>query len=499
MSEMNFLVTNKFGNYPENTKNTILLTWDDWNDYSYYTLFGVEYVDSKGEKCTIGAVRIGYIGQRKGIDQKKIKIGESFQTLDDTHFSVGTEDSYYETLNDLPEEVKYFVLFGLNDIALNSEKLNLAITEEVTTESLMRDISYSTIANQFKRIANGGARLSDYSFTYSSENQHSSPIEFNVIAEQYPPTNIQIIIGSNGVGKSYLLNKMLNSVLLPSNDTSDERFIFNTQYESDKFSNVICVTFSAFDEYEFHNKFENKEIKYHFVGLKKMEVENKHSLNDFADNFLSSINLIISSKRFFRWKNIVSELESDPVFKNENLIEFIEKEYKTNDTAVLRSKFTKLSSGHKIILLTITKLVELLQEKSLVFFDEPEIHLHPPLLSSFIRALSTLLLDRNAVCIMTTHSPIVLQEVPSSCVYKLSRMGAYSKFERPRLETFGENIGVLTNEVFGLEVTESGFYKILKELVQENYNYESALRKIDGKLGIEGRSILRSLFFDKER
>lgn len=499
MSEMNFLVTDKFGNYPENTKNTILLTWDDWNDYSYYTLFGVEYVDSKGKKCTVGAVRIGYIGQRKGIDQKKIKTGESFQTLDDTHFSVGTEDSYYETLNELPEEVKDFVLIGLNDIALNSDKLNLAVNEEVTTDSLMRDISYSTIVNQFKRIANGGARLSNYSFTYNSQDNQTTPIEFNIIAEQYPPTNIQIIIGSNGVGKSYLLNNMVNSVLQPNGNSNDGQFIFNTQYQSDKFSNVICVTFSAFDEYEFHNKFENKDIKYHFIGLKKMEVEKQHSINDFADNFLSSINLILSSKRFFRWKSIITELESDPVFKNENLIEFIEKEYKTNDKAGLRSKFTKLSSGHKIILLTITKLVELLQEKSLVFFDEPEIHLHPPLLSSFIRALSKLLLDRNAVCIMTTHSPIVLQEVPSSCVYKLSRMGAYSKFERPRLETFGENIGVLTNEVFGLEVTESGFYKILKELVQENYNYERALRKIDEQLGIEGRSILRSLFYDKER
>ena len=50
-------------------------------------------------------------------------------------------------------------------------------------------------------------------------------------------------------------------------------------------------------------------------------------------------------------------------------------------------------------------------------------------------------------------------------------MGNYSKFERPRLETFGENIGVLTNEVFGLEITESGFYKILKEILAENDTY----------------------------
>jgi ABC-type multidrug transport system ATPase subunit len=147
--------------------------------------------------------------------------------------------------------------------------------------------------------------------------------------------------------------------------------------------------------------------------------------------------------------------------------------------------------------LTITKLVELLQEKSLVFFDEPETHLHPPLLSSFIRALSELLTNRNAVCIMTTHSPIVLQEVPNSCVYKLSRKGTFAKFEKTELETFGENIGVLTNEIFGLEVTDSGFYKILKDLANENNNYEEALHSINMQLGIEGKSILRSLLFNK--
>ena len=241
MSEINFLVTNRFGDYPENTKNTIILTWDDWNDYLYYTLFGINYVNSIGEECEIGAVRIAYKGQKKGPDAKKIKIGDVFEKLDETYFSLGTEDSYYENLNSLSEEVKYFVLTGLNDLALDTQKLNTVINEEVTVDSLLRDISYSTVINQFRRIANGGARLSNYSFTYSLTNTNNSKIEFNIIAEENPPTNIQIIIGSNGVGKSFLLNNMINSVLNPENNQENGLFTFNTQYESDKFSNLICV------------------------------------------------------------------------------------------------------------------------------------------------------------------------------------------------------------------------------------------------------------------
>ena len=44
--------------------------------------------------------------------------------------------------------------------------------------------------------------------------------------------------------------------------------------------------------------------------------------------------------------------------------------------------FGDLSSGHKVVLLTITSCVSKIVERSIVFVDEPENHLHPPLLSA---------------------------------------------------------------------------------------------------------------------
>ncbi len=160
--------------------------------------------------------------------------------------------------------------------------------------------------------------------------------------------------------------------------------------------------------------------------------------------------------------------------------------------------FNKLSSGHKIVLLTITKLVETLEEKSLVLLDEPEAYLHPPLLSAFIRALSELLIKRNAVAIIGTHSPVVLQEVPSSCVWKIRRQGAFAKAERLEIESFGENVGVLTQEIFGLEVTEAGFHTLLNKIADKADSYEQAIEILDNQLGMEGRAILRNLLYDKQ-
>ncbi|MDT9120903.1 AAA family ATPase, partial [Escherichia coli] len=81
----------------------------------------------------------------------------------------------------------------------------------------------------------------------------------------------------------------------------------------------------------------------------------------------------------------------------------------------------RMSSGHAIVLFTITRLVDVVGEKSLVLFDEPEVHLHPPLLSAFLRTLCDLLDARNGVAIIPTHSPVVLQEVPKSCMWKVLR------------------------------------------------------------------------------
>jgi ABC-type multidrug transport system ATPase subunit len=159
----------------------------------------------------------------------------------------------------------------------------------------------------------------------------------------------------------------------------------------------------------------------------------------------------------------------------------------------VRKFFRMMSSGHAIVLLTITKLVAHVNEKTLVLFDEPESHLHPPLLSALVRSLSRLLTSRNAVAILATHSPVVLQEIPKSCVWKINRVGLAANVSRPEVETFGENVGILTRETFGLEVSKSGFNRILHDEATIADSYFAALRNFDDQIGMEGRAILRAL------
>ncbi|MBK4588109.1 ATP-binding protein, partial [Enterobacter hormaechei] len=209
---------------------------------------------------------------------------------------------------------------------------------------------------------------------------------------------------------------------------------------------------------------------YFYLGLKKtagdVGVSQLRTIDELREECVSSLIVCFSDKiKKGRWMKAISTLESDNNFLAMNLSELFE----ISDDKELRSKFMrllrKMSSGHAIVLLTITKLVEKAEEKTLVLIDEPESHLHPPLLSAFTRALSDLLIDRNGVSIIATHSPVLLQEIPKMCTWVINRYGKQISVARPTIETFGENVGLLTREVLRLEVENSGYHSLLKKHV----------------------------------
>lgn len=478
--------------------------WDDW--FKYETLYHLIYIDDSRDEHNIGSLKIGQFEMEKG--QRRPKIPSKFKFLDDTFFSVGQDVSYYENLNELGEDLRDYILAALKDIALNHEIYEKAIREDVTKVSLLRDVSTTSIEGQFRRLAQGNARLSSYRFSYTAPKNKGSEfppmcLSFNVEPDSNPPTNIHVLIGRNGVGKTFLLDKMINS-LIDVNVSKAKYGYFTSDKRERIFANLVSVTFSAFDNTEPlpEIKDKTKGIQYSYIGLKRVKTTKEPNPSPkspiiLRNEFVKSIEACRRGAKNSRWKSALKELESDVIFK-ESEITSIADIYDENEFKEKASElFNKLSSGHKIVLLTITRLVETVEEKSLVLLDEPESHLHPPLLSAFIRALSNLLIQRNGVAIIATHSPVVLQEVPQSCVWKLRRTGANAIIERLETESFGENIGILTREVFGLEVTYSGFHKLLMSSVNEMDSYEEVLDSFNNELGLEAKAIVKVLFHQK--
>lgn len=227
--------------------------------------------------------------------------------------------------------------------------------------------------------------------------------------------------------------------------------------------------------------------------------ESLKGLNDIHEDFLEALTLCFSQHpKRERWLKAIDTLESDENFASmelKNLAEYNDEMLVSN----ARKCIKRMSSGHAVVLLTLTRLVATVEEKTLVLIDEPESHLHPPLLSAFIRALSDLLLDRNGLSIIATHSPVVLQEIPKRCVWKINRSRLSTESRRPDIETFGENVGILTREVFGLEVVKSGFHDLLVQSVKSGGTYEEIVDEYRNQLGVEARALLKALVTHRDR
>jgi predicted ATPase len=482
--------------------------WDDW--FKYSTMYQVEYIDPAGETHHLGNTKIGRFGlkpSRGGPDQpddsRFPRPKKRFKRLGQEFFSLAQDSSFYEALNDLGDRIRDEILLGLRDIAFDDKLLAEAEKEDVTRVSLLRTVPLLTVREQFHRLAHGGARLTAYNLRYELRYTKTNPpplVEFTVQPGTLPPTNLHVLIGRNGVGKSTFLNNLAAFLVkTAAEDSGTERHTKSDNGSA--ISNLVSVSFSAFDAFEPISvpQDRSKGLTYHYVGLKK-----KRSKKDdpeaikgpqaLAREMTDSVKLCFDGARRSRWLRGLRLLEADPIFAAAGIADLAEHAEDVSEVLdYVTPLFRRLSSGHKIVLLTITKLVETVEEKSLVLLDEPEAHLHPPLLSAFVRALSDLLIDRNGVAIVATHSPVVLQEVPKSCVWKIGRVGDITSVERPQLETFGENVGTLIDEIFGLEVTATGFHRLLRDVALTHPTYETALAQFNGQLGAEGKAILRAL------
>lgn len=485
--------------------------WDDWGKFC--TQYFLTVVDEQGTHHHIGDLKIGERGLKPHRSSPEPPVGYrepdvpfEFSQLGEEFFSLGQSEDYYANLTGLGNALRERILTALCDVAWDEERWNWAKSEEVMTESLLRSLTQTTVEGQFRRMANGHARVTSYRFDYAppaSEGPADPPfnLKFRVDPESSIPTNVHVLIGRNGVGKTHLLSLMAKSLAASESiaPMSGEFDFLPTNYRDPVgFANVVSVSFSAF---EAGIPLADREPApgvpgYSYIGLHRLPVgETSTSLkspDELAEDFARSLSVCRVGAREQRWRRAITTLQSDPRFREAELASLVEPE--VDEEGSVASRFKDLSSGHKIVLLTLTRLVEKVEERTLVLIDEPESHLHPPLLSALTRALSELMVDRNGVAIVATHSPVVLQEVPKSCVWILSRSGSVWKAERPTIQTFAEGVGVLSREVFRLELTESGYHNLLAELREATQSYDEGLAQLEGQLGGEGRAVLRSMF-----
>lgn len=509
---------------PKTGKSTVYLVTDNWNDYSFHTLFYMYLHDGGGSLIDIGSVKIAFVGQTPETATHAF-LPKMFNTSIDGIYSLGQSYEYYRRLASLEVDYRQSILETLGDVVAKPETIDSILDEPAFKKSLLRDRSLSVVKGQFTRGLEGKPELTDFKFRFRRlglDTFGSIEIDFTIKASSTPSTNIHAMIGRNGVGKTTILNGMIEAVT--GQEAKSCRFydltdIEHSEISNDYFSNLVSISFSAFDPFmpPKQQSDPSRGTCYSYIGLKRLDNSGTHrTLKDLYKDTANSLAICFNNPRKAKFLfKAIEKLSSDNTFAStvlaglqqrykrqqrpgsdvSDLAQQIDPEYSTFGHLIME----RLSSGHALVLLTITSLIATVEEKTLVIIDEPECHLHPPLLSAFIRVLSDLLHDQNGVAIIATHSPVVLQEIPRSCVWKVYRSDRSISVERPSVETFGENVGMLTSEVFGLEVEKSGFHCLLSQSVALGSTFSEIIQKFDNQLGFEGRAILGALIANRDK
>ena len=498
------------------------LQQDNWNDYSFLTLYHLYHrqADSSSSPTMIGSVKF-----RRGQSASDgIQVTAPFEALTPDFCSVGTSLDYYQRLNEISSNDRDEILSALRDVVADPGLQAAFRNEEGWSVSLFRDNPDpdAFLADASAIHSSDYAALADLQLSLIFRPaQWAAPLalDFDAPSPSFYvggrrrvgpsgqrvllPRRIVVVIGRNGSGKSTLLSRIARVAFSSPSDRMRPEIQAIGAFEppSVGFVRIIAISYSAFDNFIVPGLYETEleqiaadiekgSGRYIYSGLRDIVAEVRDdlaaataklalqderailgaedrrtttrlkSLVQLAEEFERLVRQIATNGDEALFDAALQPLLLDPSFvdlESGGRIELLGTDP--------RDAFLGWSTGHKIALHVVASLVAHATRKSLILFDEPEMHLHPPLIAALMHAVRIVLEEKNALAIVATHSPVVLQETLARHVRILRRVGDSFDVLMPEMETFGENVGVLTYDTFGLTAASTDFHHVLDLLI----------------------------------
>lgn len=151
---------------PASGMGTGYLVVDNWNDYSFRTLFQLFLYDNHGARHELGDIKIAFKGQTEDIPTHD-RLPQHFENLESTFFSLGQNAQFYKELALLPIDFRISIMTALRDVVIDKTLIDNVREERVFSVSLLRFVSLATIKGQFARVLEGRPELSDFKFKFT--------------------------------------------------------------------------------------------------------------------------------------------------------------------------------------------------------------------------------------------------------------------------------------------------------------------------------------------
>lgn len=118
------------------------------------------------------------------------------------------------------------------------------------------------------------------------------------------------------------------------------------------------------------------------------QVENTRlkPLKSLAEEFVRNIKIIADTD-----KESLLNVAIDVLSKEKSMHDMLEDDWMAYKDKQLLTRFMQLSTGHKFVVHAITSIIAYTETQSLLLFDEPETHLHPPILAVLMKAIRKIL------------------------------------------------------------------------------------------------------------
>ena len=507
------------------TDVTFLLEENDWDDYGYQTTYNLHASKqlTKGSPEYLGTLRIMQKGQSTDDSYllKQIFKNKAFGELPEDFVSVSMDVDLYMGINRYLDnkEDRLAVVKGLHLIlGENSEFFDDSLyKDKCFTSSLLRD--GSSLDNFALQKGFSLLNSSEYYYDLRKEtlevkfehvsntiNLHFTSVESD--DDERLPNGVVVFIGKNGSGKStaiYRLAKLMYTdstqrfrmkkkvgEIVPNNVGVSKMFLISYS----PFDNFILPTSYSKDYIRLLKTGEDVNSRFVFCGIRDIAKE-EADIQIGEDSDEERINQIIDDRKK---KTTLKDIETlavefstamtivieDYAYKYAKWTEFLEgcrinqpslfEDVKNivfgTTKEAMQERFLSLSTGHKFFIHAYARLLAYMDDNCLLLFDEPENHLHPPLLSFMMAEIRKLLARTHSVMFIATHSPVILQETFAKNVFVVRKNGSTTNISQPQIETYGANISAITSEVFDLTTEVTKFHDAINHLYKK-WNMES--------------------------